>query len=192
MRNLSALFCILLLGFALNTTGQNTVTLPDIESAPGPVTVEVDYDFTTYDVYAFEIAIDYDTNELEYIDYSEGDISDDADFQVNESTAGVIEIIWASTPAIDDDGVLVNLEFDYSGTSGVTSLTFVETDASPGDTGPADDPSWLSDTNGNIVTTTFTDGSITYVSPVPLSIWALLLGVSLIVTFVITRFYRLF
>lgn len=192
MRNLSALFSIILLGFALNATGQNTVTLPDIESVPGPVIVEVDYDFTAYNVNAFEIAIEFDTNELDYLGYSEGDITDDGDFEVNESTAGEIVIIWSKTTAKDDAGVLVNLEFDYTGTSGSTPLTFSTTDGNVGDQAPSDDPSWLSDTDGNIVTTTFTNGSITFVSPVPLSIWALLLGVSLMVTFVITRFYRLF
>ncbi len=192
MRNLSALFSIVLLTFAFNASGENSVTLPNVESVPGPVIVEVDYDFTAHDVYAFEIAIEFDTDELEYVGYSEGDIPDDVDFQINESSSGLIDISWSKTASRDDAGVLVNLEFDYSGTSDSTPLTFETTAGTIGDTAPDSDPSWLSDTDGNIVTTTFTNGSIIFVSPVPLSIWALLLGGILIVSFVITRHYRLF
>lgn len=192
MRKINAFFCMILMGFGVNTMAQeNTVTLPHISSGPGSVTIPVAYDFTTYDVCAFEIAITFDTNELTYVDYNEGDIPDDADFQVNEAPAGTINIAWAKVGAIDNAGILVNLDFDYTGTGGSTDLEFTVTGFIPGHPFPGGDPSWLADCTPEVVTTTFTDGSITYQSAaVPLSSWALVLGMVLMATFVAVRFLR--
>ncbi len=195
MKKIYTLVCMIILGFSVNALAQNnSVTLPNISSEPGPITVQVDYDFSIDDVYSFEILVKYDQAELTYEDYSAGDIPDDADFQIDGSTPGEIDIAWSKATGISNDGVLVYLNFEYIGTGGITNITFRPTTYSPGDSNPAGtNPSWLGDNSAPVlvITSTFNNGSITYVSPVPLSIWAVLLGIFLIATFAVTRFYRI-
>jgi hypothetical protein len=193
MKTFSALLCSILLGFAANTMAQNSVSLPNISSVPGPVTVQVDYDFTTAGVNAFEIQIIYDPAELTYVDYTAGDIPDDAEFNIVGSTAGEINIAWVTFTSRSDAGVLVNLDFVYIGTGGITPLTFAATGYIPGDEDPLEDPSWLADGGDPslVLPATFNNGSITYIAPVPLSIWAVFLGIALVAAFAVTRFYRI-
>ena len=194
MKTFSALLCSILLGFAVNTKAQNTVSLPNISSMPGPVTVQVDYDFTVNGVNAFEIQIIYDPTELTYVGYTAGDIPDDADFSVGGSTAGEIDIAWAKVASRNDAGVLVNLDFEYIGAGGTTTLSFAETTYNTGHENPGDDnPSWLADGGALVLPATFNNGSITYVPPVavPLSNWAVFLGIALVAAFSVARFYRI-
>lgn len=196
MRKIYTFVCMVLLGLGANTMAQeNLVSLPHIESAPGALTIEVEYDFTAHDVCAFEIAITFNTDELTYLGYSEGDISDDNDFQINESTPGTIDLVWSKVTPITNAGILVNLEFDYFGTEGTTDLEFLSTSFNPGHFNPVDNPSWLAScatvAGAQVLSTTFADGSITYTKQVPLSSRALLLSIVLMATFLLVRLYRL-
>lgn len=194
MRKIYTLVCLVLLGFSVNTLAQNSVTLPDFSSTPGPVTVQVDYDFTVDDVYAFEILVLYDPAELTYVGYSQGDIPDDADFQIDGSTPGEVDLSWAKFAGRGDDGVLIFLNFEYIGAGGMTELTFRETTYLPGHSNPSGtNPSWLGDNSTPVlvIDSTFTNGSITHVAPVPFSIWAVLLSIVLIAAFAVNRIYRI-
>ncbi len=190
MKKFSALFSAILLVFAVNTMAQNTVNLPDISLVPGPVSIPVEVDFSIHPVAAFEIQVNFDTSVLEYTGVTEISFTG-----ISSSVAGSQPVLltWYGT-ASSFNGDLIILNFNYTGSGGVTDLTFTETGSYfPGVPTPGGDPSWLADggTPSTVVTTTFTGGSITYVSPVPLSIWTVLLGIVLIATFIVMRFYRI-
>ncbi len=197
MKKFSALLCTVFSGIAINTMAQNSVSLPDIATDPGPVTVQVNYDFTVDDVYSFEIQIEYDPAKLSYLGHSAGDIPDDADFHINETEPGSIEIAWSKLSGRDDAGVLVYLDFTHAGTGEITTpLTFSETNYSTGNENPLNDPSWLADGGDpvRVLASTFTNGSITFSATpvlVPLPAWAVLLTVALVATFAVIRFFRL-
>ncbi len=194
MKNLSALFFATLMAFTLNTMGQeNTVTLPDVFEVPGPVSIPVAVNFSAYPVQGFDIEITYLDSDLQFINATDIESAFSGMSVTNTGGNSPIVLAWAGSATSTFSGDLVVLNFTYTGTGGVTDLVLTQTDTySPGDPNPSEDfPSWLIDADSNVVTATFTNGSITYVSPVPLSIWAVLLGIFLIATFAVTRFYRI-
>lgn len=196
MRKLYTIVCLVLLGFSVNILAQNTVSLPHVSLVPNPdnpVSIPITVNFSVHPVGSFEIQVEFDENVLEYQGVTGPALS-------GITSPGLIGtqpvlLTWESggPDASTFEGDLILLDFIYTGTEGVTNLSFSQTAFEPGHLIPGDDPSWLTDNapTAAVVTTTFNNGSITYVSPVPLSIWAVLLGIVLIAAFVVTRIYRI-
>ena len=194
MKHLATFLCLILLGFAVNTMAQNTVNIPDVTTPPGTVSVPVEVDFSDYPVGAFQIEVSFDDNDVNYAGATQTDFEStysevNATFEAGDSE---VRLGWAGSVTSTFTGDLIILNFKDKDFVGVTSLTFTQTSYDPGDTDPSDDPSWLADDDAPpaVVTTSFSDGSITFVSPVPLSIWTIVLALGLIATFAVIRFYR--
>ncbi len=183
MKKLIVLFLALTSIFALNLNAQNTVTIGDVTALPGPVDIPIDVNFgVVTNTCAFDLQINYDVTQLTFTGIANinGLISPDP--TASEGTPGIIDITWSFGSPSNLNGKLLDMQFIYTG--GNSALEF---------SAPAAGVVELGDCNGaQPISSTFIDGSITESALVPVSNWAIFLGIGLIVVFMAVGMRRYF
>lgn len=188
MKKLIVLFLALTSVFALSLNAQNTVTIGDVTALPGPVDIPIDVDFgVVTNTCSFDLTINFDITQLTWVGI--GDVASLPGGSVSVSpvpdpSTGQVNLTWfdGTSTGSSLDGVLLNLQFIYAGGNSAISFSAVPGDNELGDC--------ISSIGG--ISSTFTDGSITESALVPVSNWAIFLGIGLIVVFMAVGMRRYF
>lgn len=191
MKKLFFLFIALGFVFANNTLGQAadaTVSLPVLAKPAGDIEVPLNVDFTLEPVCNFQFYIHFDETELTFKGITNEELV--GIFVSPAGSPSPVLISWFA-PVLDDEpqpanleGKLLDIKFEYQGDN-YAEIGFVVTppnDSSVGDCVQADD----------YAVVVFSDGSVSLAPPVPLSNWAVLIGLGLILAFVIIKIGRFF
>ena len=176
----------LIFAFTVKADPVVTVEIDDVVKQPGTVLVPVYVDFSGAPgdgVGSIELTISFDNTvltefkTLKNITHGNGDWV----FQEND-TSGEIIINWSDyTDPTKTNGQLLDLEFEYAG--GDSQISFVD----PGTEGVTEIGG---ESDGDVVTATFEDGSITQAPPIPIALWSLLIGFGLISLLTLKRTAR--
>lgn len=110
------------LGFV--THAQTTVTIPDTTSARGEISLPVEVDPDLGGVGSMTIHIEFDTDVLEFLGFSDNPFEGDPNF-LTTINGDQLSIVWFGTTPVEITDKLFNLDFDYSG--GTSALAFVGT-----------------------------------------------------------------
>jgi hypothetical protein len=185
MKKLIVLFLALSSIFALNLNAQNTVTIGDVTALPGLVDIPIDVNFgVVTNTCSFDLTINYNTSQLTWVGIANvnGTLPSPAP-TVSFPSVGQVKISWLSgSVGSAINGKLLDMQFTYAG--GNSDLTFSAPAAGVVELGNCTGPSPIA--------TTFNDGSITESALVPVSNWAIFLGIGLIVVFMAVGMRRYF
>ncbi len=183
MKKLFSLVIALGFLFAGSTFGQDaTVNIPDVMHSSGTIEVPVEVDFTLKDVCTFQFYIHFNNDYLEFQGVENEALPGNWSFNGAGSPSPIL-ISWFSLDPANFEGKLLDLVFTYNG--GNTDIWFgsvAPEDSSVGDCAAA----------GDYPDVIFNNGSVSLAPPVPLSNWAVLAGLGLILAFVIVRLGRFF
>jgi len=184
MKKLIVLFLALTSVFALNLKAQNTVTIGDVTSLPGPVDIPIDVNFgVVTSTCSYDLTINYTTTQLTWVGVANVDLTAPlAAPSVSFPGAGQVKLSWVTgSGGSSFAGKLLDMQFTYAG--GDSDITF---------SAPAAGVVELGNCSATTISTTFTDGSISELDLVPVSNWAIFLGIGLIVVFTAVGMRRYF
>ncbi len=187
MKKLIVLFLALTSVFALSLNAQNTVKIGDVTALPGLVDIPINVNFgVVTNTCTFDLTINFDNTQLTWVGVNNVAALPGTNLvavAVNSPTQ--IKLSWTDNTPIATgsnlNGVLLNLGFTYTG--GNSAITF---------SAPAFGIVELGSCAGFAISSTFTNGSITESALVPVSNWAIFLGIGLIVVFMAVGMRRYF
>ena len=186
MKKLFSLFIALTFACSISAFAQPEVTLGN-PSGTSPQDVPVSFDLDNETVQAFDLTIAYPSGVSFVGAVDVHALLIDGFWEVSDDPgAGTVLLSWSKTVGTNPDisnGDLVSLRF--SGPVGTHLLTFVD----PNTVGVTE--LYEGDDDTAPLTSTFTNGSVTFVAPVPLSNWAIFIGLGLIIAFLVVRFRRI-
>ncbi len=178
MKRLLIVLLALSLFAGYNVNAQAVVTIPDVTELPGPVTIPVTVDFSgvVSDVCSFDFHLDYNPLVLTLNSISSEDPSLALGSFINDLPNGIIT--WSATPGNGTDmtGVIFNLNFTYAGGSSDIDFDLINSE--------------VANCPGSVITQTYNNGSITESALVPVSNWAIFLGIGLMIVFVALGFRK--
>jgi len=175
-----------LLAFGVKADPVVTVTIDDVVKQPGTVLVPVFVDFSDAPgggVGSIELTITFDNDVLtEFIGPQNEAIAPGDWVHPKGDVGNEFKINWSDYDNPSTlDGKLFDLEFEYAG--GYSPLTFVDKNI-------AGESEIGGESDAEVVTATFNDGSITQAPPIPIALWSMLIGFGLISLFTLKRSAR--
>ncbi len=185
MKNLFALLIALLFSLLNHAHGQDAIaTIPDLVLPAGNIEVPLEVDFTLDDVCSFQFYIHFDDARLTFKGIDDPQLLPGIAPSPPGSPSPIL-ITWfsASFQPADFAGKLLDILFEYDG-GGLSPIGFLLT--FPEDCAIYD--CVLFNEYGSVE---YNDGSVRPLPSVPLSRWAVFLGLGLIVAFTIIKRSRL-
>ncbi len=186
MKKLIVLFLALTSIFVLNLNAQqNTVTIDNVTAFPGAVNIPNDVNFgVVTSTCGFDLTVNYDITQLTWVGIANvnGTLPSPTP-GVSFPGSGQVLLSWPGSGPSALNGKLLDMQFTYIG--GNSSIYFT-TPALAGEVELVDC------STAATISTTFTNGSITQAASVPVSNWAIFLGIGLIVVFMAVGMRRYF
>jgi len=185
MKKVLILFFALTTALSMNVLAQATVTIGNAAGTVGTtvsVPVTVNFSGISGGAGAFDFYIDFDAANIVFQGITGAALSGvNASIPFPLTQPGRLLIAWSSLTSSNLNGQLLNIQFS-SNNVGAYPLTFHVSPA-PG--------SFVSDNTATPVASTLNNGSVTFNAAVPLSNWAIFIGLGLIVAFLVVRFRKL-
>lgn len=183
MRKLYSLFIALVFVFLSNAYGQDAiVTIPDLVLPSGNIEVPLEVDFTLEDVCSFQLYIHFDEANLTFKGIANAELAGILHSPADSPSPILINwfapFVGGSPVPAGIDGKLLDMLFEYNGNDSAIGFVLVPpTDSAVGDCVLAEDFDLV----------IFNDGSLRLAPPVPISNWAIVAGLVMIIAFVIIK-----
>ena len=184
MKKVFALFFTLTFVLSISTFAQGPSVTIGSETGASPVDVPVTFELAGQTLKSFDLTVAYNPLVISSVAFQASPVVTFTNVPTfSYPAAGQFKVSWSnvSDQSITNNGTLFYLKL--FGSVGTSDLDFTSSNVSG--------ENELLTFGAAIITSTFVDGDVTFTAPVPLSNWAIFIGLGLIIAFLVVRFRRI-